>query len=235
MNGSASHWEFEAEGIALVKEEDSVLPLSDPAIKVESVCDRECRLRAILDTGSPVSFIKYNVYTKWILLHVKKLESSNRIFVNLKNAPLNIVGVVLADLTLDFLKNKRIGVNLFVIKEYAFDSDIILGRKFIKEQKLTLCYMKPTETNVELDTSKKSLSNLPLYIEDEKPETLEQILNNLSIDFGNDIKKRVVDMILEIEEKSFEPVEDGYAIEVHLKDDSIFAYASRRFAHVECN
>jgi len=52
--------------------------------------------------------------------------------VNLQRTSLNVVGVVPVELTIDFLKNKKILVNLFVIKDNAFDSDLILGREFIR-------------------------------------------------------------------------------------------------------
>jgi len=40
-------------------------------------------------------------------------------------------------------------------------------------------------------------------------------------------------MIKEIEESDFDIVDDDYVVKVHLKNDSVFAFAPRRFAHVE--
>jgi len=40
-------------------------------------------------------------------------------------------------------------------------------------------------------------------------------------------------MIKGIEETRYDIVQDNYSVEVHLKDESIFAFAPRRFAHVE--
>jgi len=71
------------EVVALVDERKSTVRFADPLRKVDSICNRKCDLRAILDTGSPVSFVKYKVYVKWILPFVKELASSNRTFVNL--------------------------------------------------------------------------------------------------------------------------------------------------------
>jgi len=141
--------ETEEEVVALVNERDSLVKIYDPLRKVETICNRECNLRAILDMGSPVSFVKYNVYVKWILPFVGKLVSSKRVFVNLQRNPLNVIGVVPVELTIDFLKNKRTLVNLFVIKDNAFDSDLILGREFIRQQGLTLCCPSHNEASIE--------------------------------------------------------------------------------------
>jgi len=59
--------EPEAEVVALVNKQDHVEKFSDPLRKVDSICNRKCNLRAILDTGSPASFVKYEVYVKLIL------------------------------------------------------------------------------------------------------------------------------------------------------------------------
>jgi len=92
--------------VALVDERDSTVRFSDPLRKVDTICGRKCDLRAILDTGSPVSFVKYRVYVKWILPFAKKLVSSSRVFVNLQKNPLNVVGVEPVELTRFFEKYK---------------------------------------------------------------------------------------------------------------------------------
>jgi len=93
--------------------------------------------------------VKYEVYAKWILPFVKQLVPSSRVFVNLKGTPLHVVGVAPVEMTIDFLKDKKVIVNLYVIKDNAFDSDLILGREFIRQQGLTLCCPGRDEASIE--------------------------------------------------------------------------------------
>jgi len=196
--------EPEAEVVALVSETDSMEKLSDPRRKVETICNKKCNLRAIIDTGSPASFVKYDIYVEWILPFEKKLEPSNRVFVNFHKTPLNIVGAVPVELKIDFLKNKKVLVNLFVITDNAFDSDFILGREFIKQQRLTLCYPND-EAKVEPEPPENLSSELPLSVEEES-ETLDSVLDNYVIDFGDGNKERLREINLGIGNKICEPV-----------------------------
>jgi len=58
-------------------------------------------------------------------------------------------------------------------------------------------------------------------------------LQNIEVDFDWSCKKKLIDSIMEVENMEVPTVDDDYAISVRLKDDSIYAYAPRRFAHVE--
>jgi len=170
---------------------------------------------------------------KWILPVVKKLVSSSRVFVNLKGTPLHVVGVAPVELSIDFLKNKKVIVNLFVIKDNAFDSDLILGREFMKQQGFTLCCPGRDEASIEPEASGNLMGELPLCVEEETSESLEDILNKQIVDFGEGNKKHLIKIILDVENKVFISVDDGYAVQVRLRDDSVFAFAPRRFAYVE--
>jgi len=153
--------------------------------------------------------------------------------VNLKGTPLHVVGVAPVEMTIDFLKNKKVIVNLYVLKDNAFDSDLILGREFIRQQGLTLCCPDHNEASIGPKASGTLMGELPLCVEEEASESLEDILNKQVIDFGDGNKKRLIEIILKIENKEFTSVDDGYAVQVRIKDDSVFAFAPRRFAYVE--
>jgi len=57
--------------------------------------------------------------------------------------------------------------------------------------------------------------------------------SDIKIDFGNDNKNRLIAILTEIEKTPLSKVNNGYSIKVSLKDDSMFAYAPRRFAFAE--
>lgn len=116
------------------------LELDGSIIRVDSVGDRRCDLTAIVDMGSPVSFVKYSVYLKMIKPLGYFLVASKRKFVNIKCLPLDVVGMVTVDLTSRLLKNKQMSVKLYVIRDQAIASDFILGQEFILQEKLTVIY-----------------------------------------------------------------------------------------------
>lgn len=77
------------------------------------------------------------------------------------------------------------------------------------------------------------LSQLPLEIVEEETTDLKQKeLEQCHIDFDWPIKNELINLVLEINNIDIELVEDDYAISV-LKDDSVYAFTPRRFAHAE--
>lgn len=51
------------DSVALVAEDDgNRLELSRPLVQVNSVCNKACELVALIDTGSPVSFVNIDMY-----------------------------------------------------------------------------------------------------------------------------------------------------------------------------
>lgn len=221
------------ETLALVKEAGSTLQLDGTFVQVEETCGSRCELKAIMNTGSPVSFVKLNVYNKHIELFVKKLNKTNRFFVNVRGSPLNVVGVVPVELPLNVLKGKKITVNLYVIKESSFDSDIILDREFIRIHKFTLIYKLHDTENEGQNAHVDLMANLPLLVEDSDPNSISEIMKETQIDYNMETKKELIETIEEVNKEIVKPIDDGYAVKVYLKDDSTFAYAPRRFAHVE--
>jgi len=172
--------EPEEEVVALENERDSPVKTSDSLRKIETICNKKCNLRAILDTGSPVSFVKYDVYVKWILPFVRKLISLSRVFVNLQGTPLHVVGVAPVELSIDFLKNKKILVDLFVIKDNAFDSDLILGREFIRQQGLTFCCPRRDKASIKPGASGNLMIDIPFCVEEEGSEMRLKLAARLS-------------------------------------------------------
>lgn len=125
-------------------------------------------------------------------------------------------------------------MDLYIIKESIFDSDLIIGREFIKKHKLTLVYSlhnaKSEGHNAHVDLI---MSYLLLYVEDEEVGKLDEILREHEIDFDSEAKIKLIKTILNIDKQKAELIDDGYAVKIHLKDDSVFAFAPRRFAYVE--
>jgi len=63
--------------VALVKEDDDGTRRAETSVKVISICKNNCSLVALFDTGSPVSFVRYDVFLILIQPHAKDLRYSN--------------------------------------------------------------------------------------------------------------------------------------------------------------
>lgn len=114
-----------------------------------------------------------------------------------------------------------------ILKNNSFPHDLIIGRDFITKEKLTVIY-KPEEI-----TGEHEIQLLPRFDICEVSDTLEDKINNCLIDFDKTVKRRLKQVILQVENMNIPPIEDDYTVRVNLKDKSIFAFAPRRFAFAE--
>jgi len=217
--------------VALVEEDIHGTRQAESSVKVVNICNRNCKLVALFDTGSPVSFVKHDVFLKLILPYDKNLKQSNRKFVNIKRELFDIFGVVSVKVMLENYR-EPFQVELFVLKEFQISFDIIFGRDFIRKERFTItCVNKVIDTDrTESDTN--LFEALPLYVEDDDSR-VEKILSDTVIDFESSVRDYLIKLISEIEETHFDVLDDEYSVKVYLKDDSTFAFAPRRFAHAE--
>jgi len=71
---TSSSEETSSELVALIREGDGDIRRADSKVKVVSICKNKCELFALFDTGSPVSFIKYDLYLNLIRSRVENLQ-----------------------------------------------------------------------------------------------------------------------------------------------------------------
>lgn len=150
---------------------------------------------------------------------------------NLSDRPLDILGIVRVGIEIPQLIGMNFNVNVYVLPDSSFERDLILGREFITNEKLTLVF-RPSNNS---EREKASLfTQLPLCISEQESGSLEQTVDNIQIDFGPEVKLHLKNLIFEIENREIIPTEDDeHTVRVTIKDPSIFAFAPRRFAHVE--
>jgi len=148
----------------------------------------------------------------------------------LSDRPLDIRGTVRVALTIDVLRGKSLEVDLFVISNTTLDANMILGREFLYEHRLTLVY-KPVDRPSWPETNLFTV--LPLYVHEDQRRDLESVIEESKVDFDYTAKRKLKFIIFEINNTSVPLIEDEYAVQVRLRDTSVFAYALRRFAHSE--
>jgi len=124
-------------------------------------------------------------------------------------------------------------MSLFVIKGQAFPHDFILGRDFLSTQNLTVIFRFRDQEGEENNNNLSLFAELPLYVSDNTFSKLEGQLDRSEIDFDAETKQRLVRMINEVDQSVIESVNDKYTVSVRLKDESVYAFAPRRFAHSE--
>ncbi|XP_011859168.1 PREDICTED: uncharacterized protein LOC105556685 [Vollenhovia emeryi] len=141
-----------------------------------------------------------------------------------------IIGTAKVKLSLEQIANKGLAVNLHVLKDNTFEGDIILGREFLQQQKLTLIFKPSSQGEKE---SVRLFAQLPLYIESKFPEALEETLENKVRDLEYRDRQRLKDIIIGVHKTEYVPVEDDYEVQVRLKDNSTYSFSPRRFAYAE--
>lgn len=161
----------EDETVAAVGEQVSDrLELSNPSVGISAIEERKCELAALIDTGSPVSFIKYSVFCKFFEPTGVKVEPSTRRLRDLGNNALKILGVVRTTIAIREMGDRTLPVNLYVFYGNSFEGDIILGREFLRDQRLVLEYKIFDSWEGEPDAGVNLFSFLPLCISDGESE-----------------------------------------------------------------
>ncbi|XP_011860718.1 PREDICTED: uncharacterized protein LOC105557922 [Vollenhovia emeryi] len=129
------------------------------------------------------------------------------------------------------VKDRKFQTNVYILKGDPLESDLILGREFLASETLTLVYSPPGQGDKE---TVNLFACLPCYIDERRTNNERQIaLENIETDADPETEKRLKLLILETQRKQLEQVEDGYAVKVNIKDDSVYVYTPRRFALAE--
>jgi len=128
-----------SEDVAVAMESGVTLKIGSPLVTISTFCNQNCKLVALVDTGSPVSFVKNTVYARFCKGYKYKLKPSSRNLRNLCNKPLDLEGIVNVELEISELPKLSFETELFVISNAMLEADVILGREFLQEQKSHAC------------------------------------------------------------------------------------------------
>jgi len=201
--------------VAEVNEVSTELKVSNPFIEVCQVGEIKCKLLALIDIGSPVSFIKLKVMSDYIKPGQEIVKSVQTNLRNLNNQPLNIVRKTKIKITLSKLSKEKYDVELFILKNNTFEGDLILDRNFLSKEKLTLVYISVIQGDRERVDLFASLS---LCVEEKSDDTdVEQIINNNAIDLSTEIWQKLKTILTLDSKVTPEVVDDSYSVQVNLK------------------
>lgn len=206
------------------------LNLRGSTCQVISINNNSCSIIAFLDLGSPISFIRPSTYSKFFDSS-SPINPPEKCYSSIDGDIIQIAGYTTSFITLETLPNFNAIIKLHVLKKDRFPADVIIGRDFVRQNKIIVIHdLTDNELNnrVELFQEVAAINSL-----DDNSKNLSSILSNININFENDIKSKLVNSILEIENLEIPPVDNDYFVKINLKDESTYAYAPRRFAWSE--
>ncbi|XP_070526381.1 uncharacterized protein [Cardiocondyla obscurior] len=218
------------ETVATVRETDRRVEVDEPYLDVRGLQGEDCKFRALIDTGSPVSFIKNTVYKNYIEPKRLLLKPAIGKFKNLSNERLKIEGIVRVRINFLQLPTENLEIDLHVLSHDLCESDVILGRQFISGAKLTLIY-KPS--SLAENERVQLFTNLPLCIDADTNEedVIIKVIEESNLNAPSRIELKKV--LERVNHAKVTPITDDYAVRVKLRDESTYAYAPRRFAFAE--
>lgn len=216
---------------SVAEKTDNRLEISGPLLCITNINNRCCELSALLDTGSPVSFLNKQLVYAYFPISLDLLEKSDKTYHTVIDLPIDVIGKIKTTVRLRKLPGRKLPVELLVMSNDCFQLDVLLGRNFLEAANVTLLYRplnNGVESNVEFCAFAQSTQDL--FQPDEK---LEEAIRKNTSDLDEIPREKLLNLILEVQNRNVLLTDDDYSVQVHLKDHSTYAYAPRRFAHAE--
>lgn len=207
------------------------LSVDGSPLKINIVNGKPCELFALLDTGSPVSFIIPKIYTSHFGRTIEMLSPSTRNLTAVNNTPVEIHGVVKSAIGIDQLPGRTFPIEFQVLKENKLGTHMIIGRDFLDNNEVAVTYKPNKKEKISLsNTFHAELAGIGLC---EMTDKFKELYESIEIDFDTTIKKNLIETLRYNEKQSIPVIEDNYCVKINLKDELPYAYAPRRFAFAE--
>lgn len=116
------------------------LKISDPVLTISMLNSCLCNFYALLDTGSPISFIKLSVFKTVFAQNVCISKSTSDMYTAVNNVPIQVLDMVRTSLRLELLPDLVINIDFRVIDNQSWPTDIILGRDFLVNNQVSLIF-----------------------------------------------------------------------------------------------
>lgn len=186
--------------VAAVQQGVHEFPISNPVVKVVELNSRNCILKALINTGSPVSFITLDVFHNFFNKNENSLTVPSRKFNALNDLPIKIKGIINSTIRLEQFPDTVFDIELNVLEKNNFAHDLVIGRDFLSDKKPTIILR--TNNNNDNSNDKLSEGNFPSALLRldicEVSNTVESIIDECNIDFDNDVKKRLKQLVVEV-------------------------------------
>lgn len=211
--------------VAMVQNEDKLI-VANVCVCVENIQGVTCQLRAIIDTGSAISLLHYDVYDAR-----ERLQSATVNYNTINGSRVPILGRLRVAFVLREIPSRVLNLDFHVVPSGGFGADLILGWDLINKERLTVV-VRPDDDACVADAS---AAPFVLFHDElfEEPDSLKCKIEEANIDFDETVKRRLIQTIIEARCSIVPVTNDDYAVSVNLKDESTFAYAPRCLAFAE--
>ncbi|CAL1672453.1 unnamed protein product [Lasius platythorax] len=189
-----------------------------------------CQLSALLDTGSPISLVSQTVYNKYLKEIPNVPVSQIKTFNAINGTNIDLIGLIDTKI-LESLPNIMSNINLHILKNNSFTTDLIIGRDFLIENEIQLIYILAKEIIKDKLYLLREIASVETV--DIPSNNLEELLSQIETDFDVAVKNQLISVICEVENSKIDCVNDDCLVKIALKDESPYAYAPRRFAWSE--
>ena len=201
----------------------------DSIVKVSAFNSIACSASALIDTGSPVSFISPSAFRQYFHSSSVILEKSSQIFKSINNSYISTLDSFSSHVSLEAFPNLSFNVTLHVLKKEWFSADMIFGRDFLSQHEISVLIKSDDKTK----TTVKLFSEIATLEAQDNSDDFTNFLTNVQIDFDSEIKNKLINVLKEVESSTVETVTDNGDVKINLRDDSVYAYAPRKFAWSE--
>lgn len=209
---------------------DRKIFIDDMIVKVVKINDIHCNLIALLDSGSPISFINLACFKRFFDIPPDFQNNYKYSYKAINNTPIGTYGNISSSIQLESLSNLLLPIDLHVLKDSFAAADLIIGRNFLTNNKITVTMnFSEEKLNKRVKLFNEIASTDILHISSINSESLEDV----KIDFDSNTKKELITILQEVQKVPVRNSEDNYSVKISLKDDSIYAYAPRKFAWTE--
>lgn len=170
---------------ASVREIPAAIRMSTPCLKIVSMNRHSCEIDALMDTGSPVSFVKPSVVQKFCRETKREIVDSSRSLSALNNIPIRVLGSIDIKICLEQIPETEFDIKLYILEDDNFSCGLIIGRDFLNNTRLTLIYNPEVQRNESsMGEIQKMLMNMDLV---ESACSFESIVDDCTIDFDKTV------------------------------------------------
>lgn len=204
--------------VALIsKDEHRIIKTDNPQVKIVDINNVKCKLFALIDTGSPISFISSDVFNDIFKCSQSNLDQASSVYKAINGMQIKIVGSINSSLQLELLPDSTAKIKFHVLQDNYNAYNIILGLDFINENGLSINFSPRKDLDEDKLQLLRQVASIDL-IRDDK-ENIDSIISDIQIDFDMIAKQKLINTIIEVEDTEVFLPENDYLVKVSLKDE----------------
>jgi len=188
--------EISKDTIAFINTDDSKkIVTNNTILNIYMIGTSICNLVALLDTGSPISFIAHQTFNNFFNLADSSIILSCS-YSALNGTPIQVKNSVTTSVELELFPKTVSNVTLHILENSVLSYDLILGRDFLTNNNISFTY---TPLGEDLENRVQLFSEIATIdvIESTSNKTTN-ILNEITIDFDSNVKNQLIN-VFEVE------------------------------------